>query len=313
MKKNMNMVMLAGAIVVLSTVVANAVMMTLFTGWSGLIERKSPDIIVARCLKTPDPDYDEAADSWELSYFDMTNFASFATNLADKSNPVSAYLLEAISHQKLKFFSPSELTTGTNADNMLWASVMENLNEVIYGPSIYESNRFRTVRLRPETGELLKKHPQEPELAQLNRMLLEDAYLREIVTKHFKTGLLRSQHTSPVFESDIEVLSVLKGATKLGVSRLETMDFLPRQGEYYLIMGQYFRRRFCAIEDFRIVPLGMRFNSNWIIGQTFDQQIATLLRQGLDEANRQLDQAQKEKARLEEAFPFTNSPPASQK
>jgi hypothetical protein len=219
MKKNMNMVMLAGAIVVLSTVVANAVMMTLFTGWSGLIERKSPDIIVARCLKTPDPDYDEAADSWELSYFDMTNFASFATNLADKSNPVSAYLLEAISHQKLKFFSPSELTTGTNADNMLWASVMENLNEVIYGPSIYESNRFRTVRLRPETGELLKKHPQEPELAQLNRMLLEDAYLREIVTKHFKTGLLRSQHTSPVFESDIEVLSVLKGATKLGVSR----------------------------------------------------------------------------------------------
>ncbi len=300
-------ILLIGLILDLSSLVTRAVVMTTFSGWPALIQGRSPDIVVVRCLRTPDPDCLEEADSWDLSFNDITNFASLAKKLADKSDPVSAFLMEAISHLKFKF-PPWELTSSTNSKDLL-PLVIDNLNDIIYGPSIYDSNRFKNINLRMETEELRKKMPHGPELAQLNRMLLEDAYPMEITKKHLKPGLLRlGFNRDGVIQSDIEVVSVLKGDTKPGVSRLVSTYFLPQQGHYYLIFGHYFRRHYQAMEDFRVVPIGLRFEPEMIAGQAFEQQINTLLRRGLNEANQQLEQGQKEKALLEQAFPPTVPP-----
>jgi hypothetical protein len=215
--------------------------------------------------------------------------------------------MEAISHQKLRF-PPRELSSYTNANDLL-PLVLNNLNDIIYGPSIYDPNRFLGVKLRTETDELRKKNPQGQDLTQLNRMLLEDAYPPEIAKKHFKPGILRlGYYWDGVIPSDIEVISVLKGATKPGISSLVSTYFLPKQGEYYLIFGIYFRRHYQAMEDFRVVPLGVRFEPAMIANQDFERQIKTLLQRGLNEVDRQLEQGQKEKARLEQAFPPASPP-----
>src|ERR1019366_1667264 len=62
----------------------------------------------------------------------------------------------------------------------LEAVMVDNLNRLIAGPSLYDPALFQDVVLRPETDELRKSSPKGAELARLNRMLLEDAYPREL-------------------------------------------------------------------------------------------------------------------------------------
>ena len=59
-------------------------------------------------------------------------------------------------------------------------AVAQFLNDVIGGHCIYEPERFQGIPLRTETNDLLKQGPPFPNLARLNRMLLEDAYPVEL-------------------------------------------------------------------------------------------------------------------------------------
>jgi hypothetical protein len=304
-KWKLNAILLTGAILVFGGEGTEAVQGTTFGGWPDLMQGQSSDIMVARCLKTPNPYYREEPDSWDLSFNDITNFAAFAKKLADKSNPVSECLMDRIDHIKPRF-PPWELTsTNGNILKSVFPVVLMNLNDLIYGPSIYESNCFRDVKLRPATDDLRKKNPQGEKLEQLNRMLLEDSYPGDIATKRLKPGILQlGPYKDGVIQSSIEVVLVLKGQSSPGISSLVSTYFLPRQGEYYLIFArQYKRKRYTAIEDYRIVPLGMQFNPDDIAGQNFDRQVATLLKQGIWEAKRQIERGQQQKSLLEQAFP----------
>ncbi|MBL9135996.1 MAG: hypothetical protein JNK85_09020 [Verrucomicrobiales bacterium] len=62
----------------------------------------------------------------------------------------------------------------------LRGSLLQDLNRILKGISIYEGARFAGIRLRPETQNLLQKDPQGLELQQLNRLLMEDAYPSEL-------------------------------------------------------------------------------------------------------------------------------------
>jgi hypothetical protein len=63
------------------------------------------------------------------------------------------------------------------------AALLQDLNRIVAGPSLYEPQRFAGVSLRQETQQLLGRNPQGAELANLNRMLLEDAFPMEISGK----------------------------------------------------------------------------------------------------------------------------------
>jgi hypothetical protein len=86
MKKKLIITSLTTAMLVLSVSLTKAVLMTTFPGWPELIQDSAPDIVVVRCLKTPNPDFFEEPDSWDLSYNEITNFASLAKNL--RRNPI---------------------------------------------------------------------------------------------------------------------------------------------------------------------------------------------------------------------------------
>lgn len=68
---------------------------------------------------------------------------------------------------------------GTNSQ--LQNDLVEDLNRIIQSGPIYDTNRFAGVKLSKETSKLLAQNPQGPELIWLNRMLLLEAYPREIL------------------------------------------------------------------------------------------------------------------------------------
>lgn len=64
----------------------------------------------------------------------------------------------------------------------------QDLNQIIYGPPIYNSQRFSAITLRPETEARLSENLQGFDLARLNRMLIDDAYPQEIYKMPLQGG-----------------------------------------------------------------------------------------------------------------------------
>jgi hypothetical protein len=60
-------------------------------------------------------------------------------------------------------------------------ALINNLNQVIQGDSIYETNEFSRIRLSGDTLKLLAKKPNGAVRAQLNRLLLEDDFPMDFV------------------------------------------------------------------------------------------------------------------------------------
>lgn len=111
-----------------------------------------------------------------------------------------------------------------------------------------------------------------------------------------------------VIYTGMDIVSVLKSVTdwqhdhlepaSVGAAQLQS-QFWPRQNEYYLIFSIHFSGKYQANEEYRVVPLGLYFQTNWIAGKTLDEQIRFLLERRLDNLKRQINDEQDEKQRLE--------------
>ena len=99
--------------------------------------------------------------------------------LPPKPDPVSKFLLDSGLTNNMDAAHPA------NGDpNHLQSVLAANLNHIIAGPSIYDSNRFQGIRMRPATDELRRQDPSGQDLIRLNRRLLEDAYPVELGTNN---------------------------------------------------------------------------------------------------------------------------------
>lgn len=76
--------------------------------------------------------------------------------------------------------------------------------------------------------------------------------------------------------SDVQVITVLKGNTKPGLSQLDSF-FKPHQGEMFVVFGTFTTYQsnswYNAIENYRVMPLDENFNLNSLRGKTLDEQI----------------------------------------
>jgi hypothetical protein len=86
---------------------------------------------------------------------------------------------------------PEALQDSTAAEKRR-AAFVEDLNEVLKGPSIYDPQRFADVNLSPATKSLMSLDPKGYELIRLNRLLLDDAYPKEIANS--RPGELDKEH-----------------------------------------------------------------------------------------------------------------------
>jgi ATP-binding cassette, subfamily B, bacterial MsbA len=87
------------------------------------------------------------------------------------ADPVSDFLWNRFSPGARQYLSEPN-TTLQQQQTVL----VEQLNKVLLGGSIYEPERFAEVQLRPETAALAAAGPAEGERTRLNRLLIEDAY-----------------------------------------------------------------------------------------------------------------------------------------
>jgi len=104
-----------------------------------------------------------------------------------------------------------------------------------------------------------------------------------------------------LIDSDFGIVSVLKGMTNTGAVRV-TSEYWPRQGEYYLVVANYHDGYYQANEEYRVIPLGVKFPTNSIVGKPLDEQLQILFKRRLNDLNRQMKAEQEEKQRLEEGL-----------
>jgi hypothetical protein len=101
--------------------------------------------------------------------------------------------------------------------------------------------------------------------------------------------------------SNMEIVSILKGATNSGAVQLGS-EYCPRQGEFYLIFSNFHDGYYTSTEPYRFIPLGLQFSTNMITGVTLDEKIQHLLERRLNSLNQQMKSEQEEKQRLEDAL-----------
>ena len=104
-----------------------------------------------------------------------------------------------------------------------------------------------------------------------------------------------------LIESEIQIISLLKGITNSGAAQLKS-EYWPRQGEYYLVFADYNYGFYEAHEPYRIICLGTYSPTNMLAGKSLNEQIRALLQYRLDMLNREIEQAQEEKSRIEEGL-----------
>jgi hypothetical protein len=129
---------------------------------------------------------------WAISAEDITNLSLMIDRLRRQSDPVSAFLWQSLSNQDQIVLTKYQSSASTS--NQAQSVIVDALNKLFGGPSIYEPERFKGVLLRPETTDLMKQSPTNLNLANvnrsyLNRLLLEDAYPRELSKIQYTPGV----------------------------------------------------------------------------------------------------------------------------
>jgi hypothetical protein len=117
--------------------------------------------------------------SWLMTMNDITNLGMFVEVLLASEDQVSFYISDKLSPETIDLM----YSYGTVPDTDVAAALVHDLNLILQGPSIYDSDRFQGVTLSPATQALLAQSPSDARLVQLNRMLLDDAYRAELVNK----------------------------------------------------------------------------------------------------------------------------------
>jgi len=117
-------------------------------------------------------------DSTPFAVDEIRDLPALANRFKGKPDAVSAFLWQTLSN--------TEQTVVTNEDALGTSPsqakeiLAKALNKLVAGKSIYERERFRDVAMRPGTRSLLEQNPTGANLSRLNRLLLEDAYPREL-------------------------------------------------------------------------------------------------------------------------------------
>lgn len=123
---------------------------------------------------------------------EIANLPSFVAKLKTPADPVSAFLISRFSESDrlaiVGFLEPQR------NEKQLEAMLIEELNAIVLGPSIYEEDRFRDVTLSQTTRRFREynlNHPQAMQTTRqqlrivFNRLLLADAYPSNLPMKRW--------------------------------------------------------------------------------------------------------------------------------
>ncbi len=119
---------------------------------------------------------DDSPESWLLQAGDLREPTLLALVLRLAKDPLSHYLNEQLSFPTLiKSWDGS-----TPLPPELHGALVDELNRLMRGTSLYKTEHFASVALTANTRHLMASEPQGKDLMLLNRLLLEEAYPEEI-------------------------------------------------------------------------------------------------------------------------------------
>ncbi|WP_333655717.1 LptE family protein [Dissulfurispira sp.] len=117
-----------------------------------------------------------------LTASDIKDLESLIVKLYEPEDPVSLYLrgqLSPSTRQMLHEYAESKVS-----QDKIKPVLVDELNTVIQGISIFDEKRFAHIALTEETKNLIKQNPGGLERMRLNRLLMEEAYPDEIAKLH---------------------------------------------------------------------------------------------------------------------------------
>jgi peroxiredoxin Q/BCP len=117
-------------------------------------------------------------DSSTFSADEIKDLSGLIDRLKGQSDPASAFLWKSLAKPEQSLLRSYQPTSPGSKEAQ--EVVVQALQKIMGGPSIYKIKRFKGVSLRPETTELIKQSPTGIKLVRLNRLLLEDAYPAEL-------------------------------------------------------------------------------------------------------------------------------------
>ncbi len=120
------------------------------------------------------------AGSYLLTPCDLTDVATFA-NLLSRSANAATDRLALYLWNRFTGAAQATLTRLDATEAALRATLREELNDVLKGPSIFDANRFQGIALSARTISLRDRNPTGADMIKLNRWLLEDAFRSQLV------------------------------------------------------------------------------------------------------------------------------------
>ncbi len=121
-----------------------------------------------------------------LQIADLKDPAGLASKLRDAHDPVSEYLKGQLTA------TTQQLLNGYNSENLpspeLQEALITGLNALLSGASLYDSQRFRQVRLTATIQALIAQNPSGADLVRLNRLLLEGVYPMDLADEAIALG-----------------------------------------------------------------------------------------------------------------------------
>ncbi|HKO60494.1 MAG TPA: hypothetical protein VJV03_04985 [Pyrinomonadaceae bacterium] len=121
------------------------------------------------------------ADPSLLNPGDISNIDELVNQLRNGQDPPSQHLRKQITpntQRLLDTYDGSDIQA-----EPLRQALVEDINKVLGGPSLYDAQRFGTPQLWERAQTLIDKNPQGEELIRLNRLLLQRAYPYEIAKR----------------------------------------------------------------------------------------------------------------------------------
>src|SRR5919199_1589318 len=109
---------------------------------------------------------------------DLADPVGLIARLRAAPDPLSQYLRERFSPEARRLLDEHDPSSSTIA---LQRALIEELNRIVRGASIFDEDRFAGIQLSEETRALLDSEPRGDDLLRLNIRLLEEAYPGEIV------------------------------------------------------------------------------------------------------------------------------------
>jgi hypothetical protein len=145
-------------------------------------------------LKKDWRDAGESNDSKLFAKDDLRDAASFAEKLRGQRDSLSSYLFSQLgsgTRQLLK-----QHVTGTQVSESLQGALLDDLNKLIEGPSLFKEERFKDITLSPAALILVKTSLGDDDSTRLNRMLLAEAYSDHIAKNRLYDLIQTIQGTS---------------------------------------------------------------------------------------------------------------------